>query len=171
MTTDTDFMARAILCEIFLTRQKFLKKQDTGCLEEVRFPQGDYTLLNDLQNFTHAQCLGLFQGKSIKNTAHTERARKRHLITAHHGNATILAYIYSKVQNFPTKTSFMGQYLLSLITMSFIKLRMCLRIGKRSFTGGTMRGSSIDRKERSLRRPRLKGALRGKTSGDVGSPI
>ncbi len=62
-------------------------------------------------------------------------------------------------------------YLLSLMTMSFIKLRMCLRIGKRSLTGGAIRGSSIDRKERSLKRPRLKGALRGKTDGDRGSPV
>ncbi len=62
-------------------------------------------------------------------------------------------------------------YLLSLMTMSFIKLRMCLRMGKRSLTGGAMRGSSIDRKERSLKRPRLKGALRGKTNGDRGSPV
>lgn len=57
------------------------------------------------------------------------------------------------------------------MTMSFIKLRMCLRIGKRSLTGGAVRGSSIDRKERSLRRPRLNGALRGKTNGDAGSPV
>lgn len=57
------------------------------------------------------------------------------------------------------------------MTMSFKKLRMCLRIGKRSLTGGVVRGSSIDRKDRSLKRPRLKGALRGKTIGDRGSPV
>lgn len=69
MTTAIDFISRAVLCEIFLTRQKFLEKQDTGCLEEMRFSKGEYTLLNDLQNLTHAQCLGLLQGKSMKNTA------------------------------------------------------------------------------------------------------
>lgn len=57
------------------------------------------------------------------------------------------------------------------MTMSFKKLRMCLRIGKRSLTGGAVRGSSIDRKDKSLKRPRLKGALRGKTNGDKGSPV
>lgn len=79
MTTAIDCLARAILGEIFLARQEFLEKQNTGCLEEVRFPEGENTLLHDLQNLTHAQCLGLFQGQSMKNTAYKPQ---RHFITA-----------------------------------------------------------------------------------------
>lgn len=69
----TAFFLDNILGEIFLTGQEFLEKQNTGCLEEVRFPQGEYTLLNELQHLTHTQSLGLLQSQSIKNTEHTHK--------------------------------------------------------------------------------------------------